>query len=325
MKLTSKLAALLSLLALGTAATLAQAQSWPNKPIRIISPYPAGGGTDTFARPLSAKLTQALGQSVYIENQSGAGGTLGATNAARAPADGYTFFMGAIAHTIAESVYAKLPYNIERDFVPITVVAFVPQVMVVHPKHPFKTIKELVDYARANPGALNAGSPGNGTADHLAIELFSSAVGAKLVHVPFRGAGPMMQSLLGGQIDLAFNGMALSAAQIKGGKLRGLAVATSQRLPGFPDLPTMDEAGVPGMVVNTWYALWAIKDTPKEIVDRMYRETAKILEQQEINDTWAAAASLPGGMPPEQFGAFVHSEIARWGKVVKDVGVKLDL
>jgi len=231
MKFASKLAALLSTLALALGATLAQAQAWPTKPIRIINPFPAGGGTDTFARPLAAKLTQALGQTVYVENQGGAGGTVGAANAAKASPDGYTFFMGAIHHTIAESVYAKLPYNIERDFMPITVVAYVPQVMVVHPKHPFKTIKELVDYAKANPGKLNFGSPGSGTGHHLAMELFMSTTGIKMVHIPYRGAGPMMQDLIAGQVDLVFDGMGTSAAQIKGGKLRPLAVATPQRLP----------------------------------------------------------------------------------------------
>ena len=325
MKLTAKLAALLWTLILVAVPIQAEAQSWPAKPIRIINPFPAGGGTDTFARPLAAKLTQALGQTVYIENQGGAGGTVGATNASRAAPDGYTFFMGAIHHTIAESVYAKLPYNIERDFIPITVAAYVPQVMVVHPKHPFKTIRELVDYLKANPGKLNAGSPGSGTAHHLAMELFMSVTGTNVIHIPYRGAGPMMQDLLAGQIDLVFDGMGTSASQIKGGRLRALAVATPERLPGFPDIPTMDEAGVPGMVVSTWYALWAVKGTPKEIVDRMYKETAKVLEQKEIKDIWAAAASEPGGMPPEQFAIFIRSEIARWAKVVKEAGVKLEL
>ena len=325
MKPTAKLAALLWTLILVAVPIQAEAQSWPAKPIRIINPFPAGGGTDTFARPLAAKLTQALGQTVYIENQGGAGGTVGATNASRAAPDGYTFFMGAIHHTIAESVYAKLPYNIERDFIPITVAAYVPQVMVVHPKHPFKTIRELVDYLKANPGKLNAGSPGSGTAHHLAMELFMSVTGTQVIHIPYRGAGPMMQDLLAGQIDLVFDGMGTSASQIKGGRLRALAVATPERLPGFPDIPTMDEAGVPGMVVSTWYALWAVKGTPKEIVDRMYKETAKVLEQKEIRDIWAAAASEPGGMPPEQFGTFIHSEIVRWAKVVKEAGVKLEL
>ena len=322
MKLVSTIAACLAALAI--AAGSAQAQSWPTKPIRIINPFPAGGGTDAFARPLAAKLSQSLGQTVYIENQGGAGGTVGAANAAKATPDGYTFFMGAIHHTIAESVFPRLPYNIEKDFMPITVVAYVPQVMVVHPKHPFKTIKELVDYAKANPGKLNAGSPGTGTAHHLAMELFMSVTGTKVTHIPYRGAGPMMQDFIAGQIDLVFDGMGTSATQIKGGKLRALAVATPKRLPAFPEVPTMDEAGVPGMIVSTWYALWAVKGTPKEIVDRMYKETAKALEQKDIRDIWASQASDPGGQTPEQFGAFIHSEVLRWAKVVKEADVKIE-
>ena len=324
MKLTSKLAALLSMLAFALCTTLAQAQAWPTKAIRIINPFPAGGGTDTFARPLSAKMTQSLGQTVYIENQGGAGGTVGAANAARATPDGYTFFMGAIHHTIAESVYSKLTYNLERDFIPITVVATVPQVMVVHPKHPFKTIKELVDYAKANPGKLNFGSPGAGTAHHLAMELFMNVTGTRMVHVPYRGAGPMMQDFLAGQIDLVFDGMGTSATQMKGGKLRGLAIATPQRVAQFPDLPTMDEVGVPGMVVSSWYALWAIKGTPKEIVDRMYQETVKAMNQPDMKRIWESQVADIGGMPPDQFTSYVHSEIGRWGKGVRDAGVKLD-
>ena len=324
MKIASRFIAFIAALSVAALAAQAQAQAWPTKPIRILNPFPAGGGTDTFARPLAAKLTQSLGQSVFIENQGGGGGTIGAGNAARAAPDGYTFFMGAIHHTIAESVYTKLPYALEKDFIPITVVAYVPQVMVVHPKHPFKTLQELIDYAKANPGKLNFGSPGNGTGHHLAMELFMSVTGTKMVHIPYRGAGPMMQDFLAGMVDVVFDGMGTSAAQIKGGKLRALAVATPQRLPAFPDIPTMDESGVKGMVVSAWYALWAIKGTPKEIVDRFYAETVKALEQKDIKDIWANAASEVGGQPPDQFAAFVHKEIERWAKVVKESGVKLD-
>lgn len=324
MKLTSKLAALLSMLALAVGATVAQAQAWPTKPIRIINPFPAGGGTDTFARPLAAKLTQSLGQTVIIENQGGAGGTVGAANAARATPDGYTFFMGAIHHTIAESLYPKLTYNLEREFIPITVVAHVPQVMVVHPKHPFKTIKELVDYAKANPGKLNYASPGAGTSHHLAMELFMKVTGTNFVHVPYRGAGPMMQDFLAGQIDLVFDGMGTSSTQMKAGKLRGLAIATPARASSFPDLPTMNEAGVPGMVVSSWYALWAIKGTPQAIVDRMYQETVKAMNLPEMKEIWANQVAEAGGNTPDQFKTFVHSEIARWNKVVKDANVTLN-
>jgi tripartite-type tricarboxylate transporter receptor subunit TctC len=324
MKLSFRLVALLALAASWLSPALAQAQDWPNKPIRFINPFPAGGGTDTFARPLAAKLGQSLGQTVIIENQGGAGGTVGAANAARAQPDGYTFFIGAIHHTIAESLYPKLTYNLEREFVPITVAAYVPQVMVVHPKHPFKTLKELIDYAKANPGKLNYGSPGAGTSHHLAMELFMKVTGTSFVHVPYRGAGPMMQDFLAGQIDLVFDGMGTSANQMKAGKLRGLAIATPSRSPAFPDLPTMDESGVPGMVVSTWYALWAIKGTPQPIVDRMYQEVVKAMSQPDMKEIWASQVADMGGNTPEQFKSFIRSEIVRWNKVVKDANVVLN-
>ncbi len=309
--------------ALSAAGALAQA--WPTKPIRIINPFPAGGGTDTFARPLAAKLSQSLGQQVIIENQGGAGGTLGANNASKAAPDGYTFFMGAVHHTIAETLYRKLPYNLERDFVPVTVVAYVPNVVVIHPKHPFKTIKELIEFAKANPDKLNFGSAGNGTSHHLAAELFKTLTGTKLTHVPYKGAGPLMLDLLAGQVDLAFDGMGTSANQIKAGKLRPIAVTTGKRSPVVPDVPTMAEAGVPNYEVTTWYALWAIKGTPKEIVDRMYQDTAKALTLPDMKAIWASQGADAGGQKPEEFAAFVRSEIVKWAKVVKDAGAQVDL
>src|SRR6195256_5684289 len=220
-------------------AGAAFAQSWPTKPVRIINPFPPGGGTDAFARPLAAKLTSSLGQTALIENQGGAGGTVGATNAAKALPDGYTWFMGAVHHTIAETLYTKLPYSLERDFVPLTVVAYVPNVVVVNPKHPFKNVRELLDYAKANPGKLNYGSAGNGTTHHLSVELFKTMAHVDLTHVPYKGAGPMMQDLLAGQVDMAFDGMGTSAPQIKAGKLKALAVTTAQRSFIDPAVPTM--------------------------------------------------------------------------------------
>lgn len=306
-------------------ATGAFAQAWPAKPVRIINPFPAGGGTDTFARPLAAKLTQALGQNVFIENQGGAGGTVGATNASRATPDGYTIFMGAVHHTIAESLYTRLPYSLERDFVPVTVVASVPNVVVIHPKYPFKTIKELIDFARANPGKLNYGSAGNGTTHHLAVELFKTMTGTQLVHVPYKGAGPLMQDLLAGQVDLAFDGMGTSATQIKAGKLRPIAVTTLKRSPVIPDVPTLQEAGLSGYQVTTWYALWGIRGMPREAIDRLHQETAKALALPDMKEIWASQGADAGGQKPEEFATLVKSEIAKWGKVVKDAGVKIDL
>jgi tripartite-type tricarboxylate transporter receptor subunit TctC len=311
--------------ALALAGTSAFAQNWPTKPVRIINPFPAGGGTDTFARPLAAKLTQSLGQTVIIENQGGAGGTVGATNASRAAPDGYTFFMGAVHHTIAETLYNKLPYSLERDFIPVTMVASVPNVVVVHPKHPFKSVKELLAYEKANPGKLNYGSAGNGTTHHLSVELFKNMTGAKFTHVPYKGAGPMMQDLLAGQVDMAFDGMGTSANQIKGGKLRALAVTTKTRSALLPDVPTLQELGYQGYDVTTWYALWAIKGTPRPIVDRMYREAAKAMQLPDMKAIWDSQGATVGGQRPAEFGKYVHSEVEKWGKVVKDSGIKLDL
>ena len=305
-------------------ASSAFAQTWPAKPVKMINPFPAGGGTDAFARPLVAKLSAQLGQTVFIENLGGAGGTLGANSAAKSAPDGYTFFVGAIHHTIAETLYTKLPYNLEKDFIPITVLAYLPNVVVMHPKHNFKSIKELIEFAKANPGKLNFGSAGNGTSHHLAGELFKTLTGTNLVHVPYKGAGPMMQDLLGGQVDMAFDGMGSSAAQIKAGKLKALAVTTAKRSPAIPDVPTMLEAGVPGYEVTTWYALWAVKGTPQDIIDRMYKEVVKVLELPDIKQIWAAQGAEAGGQSPAEFNSFIKSEITKWSKVVKDAGAKID-
>jgi tripartite-type tricarboxylate transporter receptor subunit TctC len=311
-------------LVLAASSSLSFAQAWPTKPVTIVNPFAPGGGVDAFARPLSAKYSTALGQQFLVENVAGAGGTLGAANAARRPGDGYTFFMGAVHHAIAESLYTKLPYNIEKDFMPVTVVAYVPNVVVIHPKHSFKTLKEFLDFARANPNKLNYGSAGNGTSHHLAVELFKTMTGTKLTHVPYKGAGPMMTDLLAGQVDFAFDGMGTSAQQIKAGKLRPLAVTTPKRAPLIPDVPTMQEAGLPGYEVTTWYALWAVKGTPKEAIDRMHAETVKAFGMPDIKEYWAAQGADPGGQSPAEFGKFLHAEIAKWAKVVKDSGAKID-
>lgn len=310
-------------LTFGAAGALAQA--WPQKPVKIVNPFPPGGGTDVFARPLAAKLTGAFGQQVIIENLAGAGGTVGAARAAKEPADGYAWFMGAVHHTIAESLYTKLPYSLERDFVPVTVVAFVPNVVVVHPKHDFKTVQDLIAYAKANPNKLNYGSAGNGTTHHLSVELFKTMTGAQLTHVPYKGAGPLTPALLSGEVDLAFDGMGTSAPHIKAGKLRPLAVTTTTRSPLIPNTPTMQEAGIAGYEVTTWYALWAIRGTPQPAIDRMYAETVKALQLPDMKDIWATQGATAGGMPPAEFEKFMKSEIAKWGKVVKDAGIKIDL
>jgi len=306
--------------------TLASAQNWPTKPITFLNPFPAGGGTDTFARPIAARVSQTIGQQVIVENQGGAGGTVGATNAAKRAPDGYNWFFGAVHHTIAESLYTRLSYSLEKDFEPITVAAFVPNVVVVHPKHAdkFKTLQDLIDYARANPGKLNYGSAGSGTTHHLSVELFKTMTKTFMVHIPYRGAGPMMLDLLAGQVDLAFDGMGTSSTQIKGGKLIPLAVTSIKRNPVLPNVPTVQEAGVPGYEVRTWYGLWALKGTPQPVKDRMWKEVVAAMETPQLKQIWAEQGADPGGMSQAEMTKLVRSEITKWAKVVKDAGAKID-
>ncbi|HEY1291117.1 MAG TPA: tripartite tricarboxylate transporter substrate binding protein [Burkholderiales bacterium] len=301
------------------------AQSWPSKPVSMINPFAPGGGVDAFGRPLSVYLSKTLGQQFLVENLAGAGGTVGAAAAAKRPADGYQFFLGAVHHTIAESLYTRLPYSLEKDFAPITVLAYVPNVVVVHPKHgSLNSIKDVIAFARTNPGKLNYGSAGNGTTHHLAGELFKTMTGVDITHIPYKGAGPMMQDLIAGQVDMAFDGMSTSAPQIKAGKLKPLAVTTKERSFVAPNVPTMQEAGLTGYVVTTWYALWAPRGTPKDALERMHRETVKAMHSPELKQVWESQGATAGGEPPEEFAKLVKSEIAKWARVVKDSGAKVD-
>jgi len=312
--------------ALTAAGFGAQAQTWPTKPITFLNPFPAGGGTDTFARPIAARLSETIGQQVIIENQGGAGGTVGATNASRRAPDGYNWFFGAVHHTIAESLYARLNYNLERDFEPITVAAFVPNVVVVHPKYAdrIKTLKDLIAYLRANPGKFNYGSAGNGTTHHLSVELFKTMTKTFIVHIPFQGAGPLIPALLSGTVDMAFDGMGTSSVQIKAGKLIPLAITSPKRSPVLPNVPTMMEAGLPGYEVRTWYGLWAIKGTPQPIKDRMWKEFVAAMDTPQLKKIWAEQGAEAGGMSQADMTKLVRSEIEKWAKVVKDAGAKVD-
>lgn len=313
-----------ALAALAAVATPAHAE-WPERPITVIVPFPAGGGTDTFARPLAQQLTMQLGQSVVIDNKGGAGGTVGAGVAAKARPDGYTFFMGGAHHALAPSLYKSLNYNIQKDFVPVALLAQPPQVIVINKsKLPVKTLAEFIDYAKKHPGEINFGTAGKGSTHHLAGELFAMQNGIKLVDVPYQGAGPMLSALIGGQVDLAFDGLGSSATHIRGGSITPLAVAAAQRSPSFPNVPTAKEAGVPNYEVSTWYALWAPAGTPQPAIDRMTAEVTKALNQPKIKEIWLSNGSDTPAMTGAQFGNFVDSEIARWAKVVKDSGVTLD-
>jgi len=310
---------------IGLTAGPALSQAWPNKPITFIVPFAAGGGTDAFARPLAAQLDQQLGVRVLIENRAGAGGTVGASLAARAAPDGYTFFIGAAHHTIAPALYPKLDYDLEKDLVPIALIALPPQVVVVNPSRvQAKTLAELIAFAKANPGKLNYASAGNGTTHHLAGELFKLQTKTDILHVPYRGAGPAMQDLVAGHVDMMFDGLGTSATQIAGGQLRGLALAATKRVAAVGDVPTSAEAGLPSFVVSTWYGMWAPKGTPQNIIDRMAKEMKAAMETPALKDAWARNGSEIPNMTGTDFAKFINSEIARWGTVVKEAGVKIE-
>ncbi len=316
-------AALLAGAPLGTPQ--AQTQAWPAKPVTIVVPFPAGGGTDAFARPLFAMMTKNTGKQFVIDNRGGAGGTLGAGIAARAAPDGYSFFMGAVHHAIAPSMYPKLDYRLETDFIPVGLISSVPQVIVVNPQRvPVSDLKGLLDYLRKNPAKLNYGSAGNGTSHHLAGELFKLQTKTFITHIPYRGAGPALQDLIAGQVDMMFDGLGSSANHIKNGRIKALAVASTQRAPGFPDVPSSTEGGVPSYQVATWYGLWAPKGTPQAAVDAMTAELKKALASDEIKTAWASLGANPPNTWGPDFGRFVGSEITRWAEVVKNSGAKLD-
>ncbi len=303
----------------------AYAQAWPAKPITLLVPFPPGGGTDAFARPLSAQLTKQLGRQVIIDNRGGAGGTVGASVAAKAAPDGYTFFIGAVHHAIAPSFYSKLDYDIEKDLVPMTTIANPPQVIVVNPSRiAAQDLRGFLDYARKNPGKINYASAGNGTSHHLAGELFKQMSKTFAVHIPYRGAGPALQDLIAGNVDVMFDGLGSSAQHLRGNRIRALAVAAPKRVAAFPNLPTAAEAGLPGYEVSTWYAIWAIKGTPKEIIDRMYDEVVKALNSAELREIWTNNGSELAVMKQEDFARFVGAEIKRWAQVTKSSGATLD-
>jgi tripartite-type tricarboxylate transporter receptor subunit TctC len=306
------------------APAIVRAQTWPSAPITFLNPFPAGGGTDVFARPVAAALSEQLGQQVIVDNKGGAGGTVGASQAAKAKPDGSLFFIGAIHHTIAPNIYKALDYDLEKAFEPITMLALVPQVVSIHPQRlPVNTLAEFLDHVRKNPGKVNYASPGAGTAHHYAGELFKLLTKTEIVHVPFRGAGPAMNDLLAGQVDMMFDGMGTSAAQIRSGKLKGLAVATRERLSEFPNIPTAAEAGVPGWEVATWYGVWAVKGTPEPIVNRMHTEIVKALESPNLKRIWQEQSAQTGGESRADFAKRIRSEIEKWEKVTKDADIKV--
>jgi tripartite-type tricarboxylate transporter receptor subunit TctC len=306
-------------------AAASAVSNWPTKPVTVIVPFPAGGGTDAFARPLFAQLSKQTGRQFVIDNKGGAGGTVGAALAARLPADGYNFFMGGVHHAIAPAMYPKLDYSLEADFIPVGLVSNVPQVIVVNASKPAANdLAGLLKRLRERPGQLNYGSAGNGTSHHLAGELFKLQTKTFITHIPYRGAGPALQDLMAGQVDMLFDGLGSSATHIRGGRLKALAVAGERRAPGFPDIPTARELGVPDYVVSTWYGLWAPKGTPREAVERMQAEMKKALESPELKSAWTSLGSETPNVWGDAFGAYAAKETKRWAEVVKSSGARLE-
>jgi len=298
--------------------------TWPTKPVTLIVPFPAGGGTDAFARPFSAQFSKQSGKTLVIDNRGGAGGNLGAGIASKAAPDGYTLFMGAVHHSIAPSMYPKLDYDLERDFVPLALVASVPHVLVVNPKNMPGDFKAFMEMVRSKPGKFNYGSAGGGTSHHLAGELFKLQSKTFITHIPYRGSGPALQDLIAGNVDMMFDGLGSSAQHIKGGRIKALMVSGNKRNPAFPDVPCAAELGLPDYNVNTWYGLWAPKGTPADVQGRAIEEVRKAAASEEIKASWANNGADFPNLTGAQFGSFVSAEIKKWAAVVKASGAKLD-
>ncbi len=312
-------------LALCVIADCAFAQAYPNQPIKMIVPFTAGGTTDILARTIGQKLGDALHQPVIVENRPGAGGNIGADAAAKAKPDGYTLLMGTIGtQAINASLYAKMPYDSARDFAPITLVAVVPNVLLVHPSVPAKNVAELIALAKSKPGELNFASTSTGGSPHLSGEMFKQMAGVDIVHVPYKGSAPAITDLLGGQITLMFDNLPSGLPHVKAGKLRALGVTSARRSPAAPDIPTIAESGVPGYEVDSWFGILAPAGTPAHIIARLNTEIVKILQMPDVNERLAEQGAQPVGGTPQQFAEHIRKETAKWARVVKASGAKAD-
>ena len=305
-------------------ADAAQAQTYPERPVKIIVPFAAGGPTDVMARLLAQQFSENLGKQFVVENQPGAGGNTGMGNAARATPDGYTILVSSSSYVVNPSLSAKLSYDPYKDFIPISNVGVSPNTLVVHPSVPAKSVSELISYIKGSPGKVSYASPGAGTTPHLSGELFRLTLSLDLVHVPFSGAGPAIQSTVGGHTPIAFVAMPPATALVKEGKLRGLAVTSKQRAPALPDVPTMVEAGIKDQEADTFQGLFVPAGTPQAVVDTLQREVARILARPETRAKFAELGFETIGSTPEQFAAQIRTEIARWAKVIKDAGIKAE-
>ena len=319
----------LRLIALSACALLVMSQSWgqayPNRSIRFVSPYPPGGGTDIFARALAQKMATSMGVSVIVENRPGAGGTIGTDLVVNAPADGYTILLGSPSPlTVAPSLYKKLPYDPQRDLIPITLAATVPNILVVHPSVPATTVKELIAYAKANPDKLNFASSGNGGSGHLGGEMFNVQAGTKMQHIPYKGSISATTALIAGDVQVAFGDMLNTLPHVKSGRLRALAVTTMRRSPAMPDLPSIAESGVSSYDAGTWYGVLVAAKTPPEIVTRITAEVIKALNQADVRATFAKEGGELLASTPEKFAEHIRMETTRWATVLKEANVKVD-
>ncbi len=309
----------------GTAPGPGHAQGYPSRPIRLVVPFPPGGSLDVVARAIGQRLTAAWGQPVVIDNRPGAGGNIGADLVAKSAPDGYTILEGALStHAVNVSLYSKLPYDPIRDFAPITLVATTPNVLVVNSAFPVNSVPELIAYAKAHPGALSFGSGSNGSAGHLAGELFKAEAGVDMVHVPYKGAAPALQALLAGDTQLMFDNLANSMPQLKAGKLKALAVTTAKRSALAPDLPTLAESGLPGFDIYTWWGFMAPAGTAPEVIAKWNAEVTRILGTPEMKAFFAQQGAEPAPTSPDQFAALIRSEIPKYARIIKASGAKVD-
>jgi tripartite-type tricarboxylate transporter receptor subunit TctC len=307
------------------AASSAFADAFPSKPIRSVVPFPAGGTTDNLGRLLATRLSEKLGQSVVVDNRGGAGGNIGADLVAKAPADGYTLLFGTVGtSSINPSLYKKLPFDPQKDFTPVAPFASVPNILVVNPKVPVKTVPELIAYSKSKPETLNMGSAGSGTTNHLTGEMFKSMTGASMTHVPYKGSGPAMADLLGNQIQLMFDNLPGSLPHVKSGALRALAVTGASRSPALPDVPTMAEAGVTGYVADVWFGVIAPKNLPPEILSKLSTEITQISREKATIDKLSGQGATPLSSSPAEFAQRIQSDTEKWAKIVRSSGASVD-
>jgi len=303
----------------------AQAQPYPSKPIRFVVPYPAGGPLDTVARLLGQKVGESTKQPVVVDNKPGAGGNIGADAVAKSPPDGYTILMGAVAtHAINPTLYASIPYDAAKDFIAVTQVASTPNVLVVNPAVPAGNVREFIAYAKANPGKLNFGSGSTGSAGHLAGELFKAMAGVEMTHVPYKGAAPAMNDLMGGQIQLMFDNLASSLGQVKAGRIKALAVTTAKRTPLAPDLPTIAESGLAGFDISTWFGIFVPAGTPRDVVAKLHAEFTAALAMPDVRERMLSLGAEPVGSSPAEFAAYIRAEADKYARVIKASGAKAD-